>query len=332
MKKVSIITPMYNSEKYLSETIESVLKQTYTNWEMILIDDGSSDNSIQIAENYRTQDERIVVYKRMREPKGVSTCRNIGIENAKGEYLLFLDSDDLLTETCIENRVQYMIANPNLDFAIFQMLRFNENGIIPNSQATHIRENYLYAFLSSDFAWTVTTPIWNIDFLRKNNFTFNEQYIRLEDPELMTKVLLMSNVRFDVLTSDTYIDCYYRNPINKKVNLKNALTSHLYFLQDFSSLTNNRIDIEKCRKCLQNHYNASFVCLNYSTFSQRKQCFHIAHKINKIAKQNNIIPKTTYIFKYIELNTIIKYNILYPLKKIYRFVKYTLLHSPTKYY
>lgn len=87
---VSVIIPVYNSEKYVKETIESVLKQTYQNFEIIIVDDCSTDNSCQIIENI--DDQRIQLIQ-LDKNSGVAVARNIAIENAKGQYIAFLDSD-----------------------------------------------------------------------------------------------------------------------------------------------------------------------------------------------------------------------------------------------
>lgn len=94
MYKVSVITPAYNCEKFLKSTIQSVLNQTYQNWEMIIVDDGSTDNTYSLALEYAKQDERIKVLKN-KENSGIGFTRNVAIENANGRYLAFLDADDL---------------------------------------------------------------------------------------------------------------------------------------------------------------------------------------------------------------------------------------------
>lgn len=98
--KISVIVPIYNTDKYLEPCIQSVLNQTYANWELILIDDGSSDSSGTIADKYELTDERIKVVHKPNE--GVSAARNQGIDMSSGDYIAFLDSDDVLTENCLE--------------------------------------------------------------------------------------------------------------------------------------------------------------------------------------------------------------------------------------
>ncbi|TVQ64915.1 MAG: glycosyltransferase family 2 protein, partial [Balneolaceae bacterium] len=100
--------------------MESVASQSHSNWECILVDDGSDDNSLMIGTSFKEKDPRFRILKRSREPKGPSTCRNIGIDSSKGDYIMFLDSDDLIHPECFKNRVGFMESHPELDFGLFQ--------------------------------------------------------------------------------------------------------------------------------------------------------------------------------------------------------------------
>lgn len=93
---ISVIVPVYNTEKFLSKCIESILKQTYQNFELLLIDDGSPDECGNICDRFAEQDKRIRVFHK--ENGGVSSARNLGLENAKGDYICFIDSDDYIGE------------------------------------------------------------------------------------------------------------------------------------------------------------------------------------------------------------------------------------------
>ena len=99
--KVSIITPSFNRAYILHETAESIFRQTNPNWEWVIVDDGSTDDSWEVINKYAAEDSRVKVFKRDREPKGACTCRNIAVSKATGEFLIFLDTDDLLASFCI---------------------------------------------------------------------------------------------------------------------------------------------------------------------------------------------------------------------------------------
>lgn len=121
---VSIITPSFNRANLVVETAESIFRQTYPHWEWVVVDDGSSDNSVELFEEWSRKDARVRFFHRDRNPKGACKCRNIAIEKATGDYLLFLDTDDLLASFCLEQRVGAMLQHPDVDFMIFSMLMF----------------------------------------------------------------------------------------------------------------------------------------------------------------------------------------------------------------
>lgn len=122
---VSIITPSFNRADIIHETADSIFNQTYPHWEWVITDDGSTDNSWELQQQYAATDNRIKIFQRNREPKGACVCRNISVENSSGDYLLFLDTDDLLASFCLEQRVKAMQENHDCDFVIFPMLMFS---------------------------------------------------------------------------------------------------------------------------------------------------------------------------------------------------------------
>jgi len=230
---VSIIIPCYNREKLIPETLDSVINQAYPDWEAIVVDDGSTDSSLQVVGNYCSKEPRIKLYKRDHEPKNAAVCRNIGIEKAKGKYLVFLDSDDLLTSDSLFKRVNYMENNLNLDFAVFQMASFDINGIIEGIEIVKQKDNYLYAYLRHDLPWAITCPIWKTDFVKKNLKGYNEKYPRLQDPEFNTRALMVENIKYNVLF-DSIPDCYYRSHTDKNFNTMTLLSGFELYIEEFS--------------------------------------------------------------------------------------------------
>jgi glycosyltransferase involved in cell wall biosynthesis len=93
---VSIVMPAYNEERFIAETIGYVQQQTYTNWELLVVDDRSNDSTQAVVASFAEKDERIKLIIRNREPKGAQACRNIGVMTASGQYILVLDSDDII--------------------------------------------------------------------------------------------------------------------------------------------------------------------------------------------------------------------------------------------
>ena len=107
---VSIIVPCYQQGIYVSETLESILSQTYENWECIVVDDGSTDNSVEIVSEYVNRDNRIKLI--CQQNRGVSVARNNAISHSKGKYILPLDADDIIAPSYLEKAVKVMEDNP----------------------------------------------------------------------------------------------------------------------------------------------------------------------------------------------------------------------------
>ena len=109
-KLVSVITPTYNCGDYIEDTIKSVIDQTYTNWEMIIVDDKSTDNTEELVKKYAESDSRIKYY-RLERNSGAAVARTKAMEMAKGNYMAFLDSDDLWTSNKLERQLKFMERN-----------------------------------------------------------------------------------------------------------------------------------------------------------------------------------------------------------------------------
>lgn len=123
---VSIITPAYNCEKFISKTIESVLSQTYPHWEMIVVNDCSSDTTGQIAQKYASYDKRIK-YIKLEYNSGAAVARNVAMSMAKGQYIAFLDSDDLWLPDKLSTQIRFMQEN-NYKFSCTDYEQIDESG------------------------------------------------------------------------------------------------------------------------------------------------------------------------------------------------------------
>ncbi len=114
MPQISIIVPVYNIEKYFHRCVDSILSQTFTDFELLLINDGSNDNSGAICDEYAAKDARIRVFHK--ENGGVSSARNLGLDNAKGEWITFVDSDDYVKPDYLSNLLAPHILEQTLFF------------------------------------------------------------------------------------------------------------------------------------------------------------------------------------------------------------------------
>ena len=119
---VTIITAMYNSEKYIKNTIESVLSQVYQNWEWIIVDDASIDGSLKIVQNFAEKDNRIKIVRKDNN-SGQANSRNLGLKKSKGKLVAFLDSDDIWDKYFLKNQVEFLKKNNAKIRRLFVLVR-----------------------------------------------------------------------------------------------------------------------------------------------------------------------------------------------------------------
>lgn len=193
MDKVSIIVPVYNSELYVKECLESLLDQTYKNIEIILIDDGSKDKSYEICKIYAKKDCRIQLYHQ--ENIGVSKTRNNGIEKATGKYILFVDSDDYCEAEMIENAVE----NVKDDMLyIWCYTEIYKNKAIPIKFSQKVDMDNLYKVFSSTLIGSSCNKIFSLDIIKKNNLKFEEDIYNAEDLLfVLTYLQFVKNIKYE---------------------------------------------------------------------------------------------------------------------------------------
>lgn len=169
---ISIVTPMYNAEKFLEETIQSVLKQVYMNWEWIIVDDCSEDNSYEIVLKHSQNDQRIKLYK-LNENGGSATARNVGLSHVSGKYVTFLDADDLLDPNYLSEQLSFIKDNGPIVTASYRRLSQGNTTtfIVPN-------ETNFKSILSGNPLSCLTTMY---DFEKFKDHRFDESLQRHED-------------------------------------------------------------------------------------------------------------------------------------------------------
>jgi len=201
---ISIILPVYNAEKYIKEAVESVLNQTYQHWELLIINDGSTDNSENLLLNF--QDHRIKYFTQ--ENKGVSAARNVGLKKMEGDFFCFLDADDILTPTSLEKRVTHLDKNNTLDFVDGRVQYMNTSEkLLPKYYAPSYKGNPKKALLSLS-SNCFQGPTWMVR--RRNNihYQFDENLKYTEDLFFYLSICDQMNGEYDAI-SDTIL--YYRS-------------------------------------------------------------------------------------------------------------------------
>lgn len=236
LEKVSVIVPIYNVEKYLIESIESLIIQTYTNLEIWLIDDGSTDGSKMICEEYQKKDTRIHYY--YQQNMGVSSARNIGLNIASGKYIYFMDPDDRIDKTLIEK----LVRNNIYDMRICGFYELYMNKLIEHKctnkeiilDKNKVIEEIFEKGAIGGFLWN---KIFRLDLIKKYQIQFNEDICMLEDMIFVIQYLLKIE-SIGLIPDSLY---YYRMRKSSAIWKKNNECYNSYKVL-LSILKENKID------------------------------------------------------------------------------------------
>ena len=196
MTKFSVIIPVYNREKLIKRAIESVIHQSYKNWECIVIDDNSTDLTRESINNYIKNDSRIKIFSSKNPACGAPACRNIGIKKSTGTYIIFLDSDDFFMPWALDKRHLYIEKNPKINFFLSQGLNYEQKGKL-RLRGNPKKKDYINEFITFQTAFQTTAPTWHKSFLI-NVGMWNEDIKRWQDPEIHIRALMkMKNVEWN---------------------------------------------------------------------------------------------------------------------------------------
>lgn len=212
--KVSIITPLYNRAKLVLDTVDSVRGQSFENWELLIVDDHSTDHSLRAVTDYSRPDERIKVWSRKSTCKGAPACRNEGLATAVGEFVLFLDSDDLLAKTCLENRLSKFDARPHFDAHIFPSEMFRKSPGDLGRKWCVPSQDPLTDFLEQPL-WQTTAALWKSDSVKRIG-GFREDLMAWQDWDLFVRCIV-EEFEFCV-HNDSEADNYVRRSLHQRIS------------------------------------------------------------------------------------------------------------------
>lgn len=215
---VSVIIPLFNRETYIVKTIESVINQTHSNWECIIVDDHSTDDSFKIAKKFEKIDTRFKVKKRpVKKPKGANVCRNYGLSLARGEFIQWLDSDDLLHPRKFSTQVLELNQYPDLSFTVCKTACFigSKNNVIRLWNANLISDNPGYDFLKRTIGFCINAPLWRRNCIIGKS-PFDEKIKCWQDIEFHAKHIL-NGKKYSNLES---IYVYCRLDSNERIGKK----------------------------------------------------------------------------------------------------------------
>lgn len=204
--KISVIVPVYNTEKYLNACLDSIIDQTFKDIEIICVDDGSTDNSMAILKEYSKKDERIIILKQ--KNGGSSTARNAGLKKANGEYIHFIDSDDFCDPDMYETLYK-SAAELKPDMLIFTFKRYDHQTnefIMTFSNRMNIPQEKIFSYKTfpNNIFFSTTpsacTKLFKNEFIKQNNLSFNPNIMTAEDAAFTYPALLTAKsiIYFDV--------------------------------------------------------------------------------------------------------------------------------------
>jgi len=287
---ISVITIFYNAEKFIDEAIKSVFSQTYDNWELLLIDDGSSDRSSEIARSYaESYPEKVHCFEHEgRQNKGMSASRNLGISKARGDYIAFLDADDVFLPQKLGRQLEILISHPEAEMVCgptewwYSWTQNHQDAKLDYKREISFRYDVLFkppAFLKLLLMTKARTPATCAILARRRLFeitggfedSFHGMY---EDQAFFFKVFLKTPV---FVTSECWDRYRQHSDSSCSVAINSGLyhpdmpnTAHLNFLNWFKDylseqgVENREITILLRKKFLRYHYPNLFRLLNYS--------------------------------------------------------------------
>ena len=233
MSKVSVIVPVYNAERFLSEAIESVLNQTYTDFELLLINDNSSDNSKKVCEEYAQKDNRIVLLENNTENHGPGPTRNIGLDNATGDCIYFMDADDWIDKNLLESAVSRM-QETDADIVQFGIVCQQEDGGEPLVYCREDKYLLIREDIKNDF----------FEFWSRNRLALTLHLFRKET---------VSAIRFENIISGE--DVSYVTDALANAKIIAYIHKALYYYRYVAGSTSRRWNMEtvKCRETIWEH-------------------------------------------------------------------------------
>lgn len=234
MPKVSIIIPCYNQEKFLQQALEGLQRQSLTDYECIIVDDGSTDSSAMVAQRFSEQDRRFRLVKKSNG--GTASARNAGLREATGEYIQFLDADDDLHPKKLEMQTRKM-EQEHWDFSYTEYLHFREqNGqrtlVSHIGFTTRVTGSLLLTLLvryGVDFSVPPIAFLYKRDFLRKHALQFTEEIRYREDWDFILNIARLSSLHWGCIRD--YTGAYYRqNPQGKTCSAEKLSSGNIMYI------------------------------------------------------------------------------------------------------
>lgn len=262
-KKVSFIMPLYNAERYVQQAIESVLNQTYKNFELILIDDVSTDSTMEKVEKYK--DERIRVFHNSKN-EGIAYSRNRGLDVATGEYIAIMDDDDITMPRRLERQVLFLEEHPEIDFVGGRYQLINEKGeILSEAKMAYRNPLFIKALFLFQNIYSNGEMMFRKNTISKNQICYAENQYGMEDFKFWIECSKVGNFY-------TIDDVFLQHRVHKqsetmknKTNLMQEREMHRMELQRYSMMLSNILVSDEALAVI-NCFTNNCVCSSIEEF------------------------------------------------------------------
>ena len=274
----SIVIPVYNVEKYLHQCVDSILNQSFTDFEVILVDDGSPDNCPQICDYYAQKDPRVKV---IHKPNGgVSSARNIGIDAARSEFILFCDSDDYYLEGALE-KIANMTQSANADVYCFGIRKETQKGTVDITSAKYKGTISDELLLSLAYAGLVTSKVTTINVSPINKVyrksVIDKFHLRFDETLRIAEDISFNVAYFSKCNTVVCLDealYFYRMNLNSAIHVdkgfaEKGMERSVYFLSNIQRNLEHRISKVKLYPVAKNRYNRLVIDACCNQFKKR---------------------------------------------------------------
>lgn len=296
--KLSIVMPVFNRKNLVAIMLDSILANDFNDYEVLAVDDGSDEDTVALLNEYQNKDNRIKLIQRTELPKGATKCRNIGIDKAQGEYIIFFDSDDIITPSCLSTRVNAISKRTDVDFLVFPSCTYYKETLHPMDTkfvyGHKVHEDDLQFFCQRLLPFVVVNNIYRTASLRNHNIRWDEQLKSLQDCDFNVQTIL-AGLKYDYV--ETKPDYGYR--IDERGA---AVSSGIITKAHFES---NLHSINKLYTMVQNVHGHSYdsflykgVLYAFNNIMTNGIEFSFANQLSSLVKSHNSLHGTLLAIRF----------------------------------
>ena len=289
---VTIITPLHNKGAYVAETLNSIISQTYQDWEVLVVENHSSDEGPAVAKKYSSQDRRIRFIEAPIDVKGPGAARNFAFQFAKGDWILYLDADDKIKPSYLHQMLEFSKINPEFDMLVAPWRLFQDDGYV-SSLITH--EVYgkskieLLVYSIARVPWHICSALIKRRLINESSWAVSMDKLIAEDGAFWFPIINSANVGWTDIDGALYMVGLPSSRGNSSDSLKWALGMQETVELNLRFLQNNGLEPvnEQCIACMDVFEERYWICYRTKATKAESICLYNANKWFKKIKNNN---------------------------------------------